>query len=69
MMYPSRRRRNPPEAAEESAGQLGEADVQPGESYSWFLHNRVDICCTIRGFHVAKSPTMMCLRASPTSHR
>ena len=57
------------QAAEESAGQLGEADVQPGEAYSWFLHNRVDICCTIRGFHVAKSPTMMCLRASPTSHR
>ena len=34
-----------------------------------FFHNLVDTRFTIIGFHVEKSPAMMCLRASPTSHR
>ncbi len=35
-----------------------------------FSHNLVDTRFTIIGFHVEKSPVMMmCLRASPTSHR
>ena len=34
-----------------------------------FSHNLVDTRFTIIGFHVEKSPAMMCLRASPTSHR
>lgn len=34
-----------------------------------FSHNLVDTRFTIIGFHVAKSPAMMCLRASPTSHK
>ena len=34
-----------------------------------FSHNLVDTRFTIIGFHVAKSPAMICLRASPTSHK
>ena len=32
-------------------------------------HNLVDTRFTIIGFQVAKSPAMICLRASPASHR
>ena len=32
-------------------------------------HNLVDTRCTIIGFHVEKSPAIICLRASPTSQR
>ena len=34
-----------------------------------FSHNLVDTRFTIIGFQVAKSPAMICLRASPASHR
>ena len=33
------------------------------------FYNRVEMRFTIAGFQVEKSPAMMCLRASPTSHR
>lgn len=32
-------------------------------------HNLVDTRCTIIGFHVEKSPAIICLRASPASQR
>ena len=34
-----------------------------------FSHNLVDTRFTIIGFQVAKSPAMICLRASPASHK
>ena len=55
---------------EESASQPGGVNLQLRHPYAFqFFHNLVDTRFTIIGFHVAKSPAMMCLRASPTSHR
>ena len=56
--------------SQKSACQPGYADIQFRHPYAFqFFHNLVDTRLTIMGFQVAKSPAMMCLRASPTSHR